>query len=839
MQENKFKFILVFLFLALTMSFVSAALTDGLKGYWNFDEAASSTLIDSLGFYNGTTTGATVNQPGKINKSYYFDGVNDFITHGSDALGSLYSISLWIKIDTNTANYNVLAGQGSSNPNAWQPGLTFYNVDNSLRYAGNYNDSSISTGVSSILDATWYHVVVTANDKNAKIYLNGVLDENVTSLNTKAWTQLRFIARKDTGDYFKGYIDEMGIWNKELSQLEITQLYNSGSGNTYPFSVGLYTPTASVPTGTYYDPFQVTLDNNSTIDIYYTLDGSTPDDTKTLYTEPININETKTLKAISWVSDENKSLIATYTYTIREPITTITFRDENTLAIIPTVTITDANGSTYTSDDSGVLTTSWSNIAKSLIISKTGYDSRPLQFYFKREDFDYNFLLTLDGNSVNIGFIVKDTNDNLWGNKYLVFKKGTNIINSLLTSSSGTGAATLPIDSFVNNDYNALLYDATGTYVEEATLIPYLLKLNFNTDTNATLANVDNIIEFTDVTNLIYSLNALPLNSNILTTFNNGFQFYEFYNAGDYLIDVNVQLFDLNDEDQNQLDKVYIGTRNKFAIIVPDAQITVYKQKEGASEWITIGQRITDDSGLNYIYTNENDLIKIIATKEGYEIGSRITAANEFWGSYTNILWVTINETETNSSNGIFNTYLNYNRIDPITKKRVYNTDINGIYATITANLSSWLRLEIYEEGVLVDSLNEQGYYNYLDINVETPNDYNFLYYAMNTDTDYELIDYIELICDVNATSPFEDRDLLYREDLQEANTTNKTRTLVLILILICLSALATMIKAELLVFFVGAMIFSLLDISFLLVAITGLIYIVFNQYIKKLLYDN
>ena len=104
-MNPKFKYIFVFLFLAITMSFVSAALTDGLKGYWNFDEAAGSTLTDSLGFYNGTTIGATVNQPGKINKSYYFDGVNDYITHESDALGSLYSISLWVKIDTNAASY--------------------------------------------------------------------------------------------------------------------------------------------------------------------------------------------------------------------------------------------------------------------------------------------------------------------------------------------------------------------------------------------------------------------------------------------------------------------------------------------------------------------------------------------------------------------------------------------------------------------------------------------------------------------------------------------------------------------------------------------------------------
>jgi len=143
----------------------------------------------------------------------------------------------------------------------------------------------------------------------------------------------------------------------------------------------------------------------------------------------------------------------------------INFYDENTLSAIPTVTITDANGSTYNSDESGVLTTSWSNIAKSLTISKTGYDSRPLQFYFKRQDFDANFLLSQDGNSVSIGFIVKDSNNTLWENKYLVFKKNNDIINSLLTTSSGEASASL----LANGDYNALLYTADGNLTDTYT----------------------------------------------------------------------------------------------------------------------------------------------------------------------------------------------------------------------------------------------------------------------------------------------------------------------------------------------------------------------------------
>jgi hypothetical protein len=492
-MNRHFKYLFVFMFLFITMSFVSAALNNGLKGYWNFDEAEGSILTDSLGFYNGTINGATVNQPGKINKSYYFDGVNDFITHGSDDLESLYSISLWVKIDTNAASYTILSGQGTSNPNAWQPGITFYNVDNSIRYASNYNDSSISTGVSSILDATWYHIVITANNKTAKIYLNGNLTEEQTSLNTKEWTQLRYIARKDTGDYFKGYIDEMGIWNKELTTDEISELYNSGNGVSYPFIPTdstiinpqpiLYTNNSYNFLGTFIDidynseaTYKYSFGYNDTnsfngsetyIDTNQTLDYAQTE------SKDFNLNKTFANTDVAedlysfftvhryYNSDYNESFTgwSSTTFDIVQAEIILNIYDENTLLPISTVKITDSNGTTYDTNTTGYINLGQLSGDKSFTISKTGYDSRKLDFFFKMSDhYDWNFALTQDGNSKSIGFIVKDSNDNLWSNKYLMFVNDTNIITSVLTSSTGYATANI----LPAGDYNALLYNATG-----------------------------------------------------------------------------------------------------------------------------------------------------------------------------------------------------------------------------------------------------------------------------------------------------------------------------------------------------------------------------------------
>lgn len=108
-----------------------------------------------------------------------------------------------------------------------------------------------------------------------------------------------------------------------------------------------------------------------------------------------------------------------YAYTIR-----MNFYDENTLLPIPTVTITDSNGSTYTSDVNGLWTADLVG-AKSFEISKTGYDTRPFEFYFTA-DANYNFLLSPTGTDSDIEFLVKDTNDNAWTNKYLMVIRDKN-----------------------------------------------------------------------------------------------------------------------------------------------------------------------------------------------------------------------------------------------------------------------------------------------------------------------------------------------------------------------------------------------------------------------------
>lgn len=77
-------------------------------------------------------------------------------------------------------------------------------------------------------------------------------------------------------------------------------------------------PVAGVPAGTYYCPQTVTLTTATAgAAIYYTLDGSEPTTAGTLYTGPININRSTTLKAIA-KKDNVTSDVSTFDYLINE-----------------------------------------------------------------------------------------------------------------------------------------------------------------------------------------------------------------------------------------------------------------------------------------------------------------------------------------------------------------------------------------------------------------------------------------------------------------------------------------------------------------------------------------
>src|SRR5207247_4197088 len=87
---------------------------------------------------------------------------------------------------------------------------------------------------------------------------------------------------------------------------------------TYTIQQQVATPTFSPTGGTYTSSVTVTIsDSTPGATIHYTTDGSTPTTSSPIYTNPVLVTQTTTIKAMARASGMTNSAVARATYTIR------------------------------------------------------------------------------------------------------------------------------------------------------------------------------------------------------------------------------------------------------------------------------------------------------------------------------------------------------------------------------------------------------------------------------------------------------------------------------------------------------------------------------------------
>jgi hypothetical protein len=209
--------------------------TNGLAGWWPFNGNAND---ESGNNNNGTVNGATLTADrfGNANKAYSFDGISNFISTNlfGPTVGSERTISFWANPLNNSGDCYVF-GYGTGSPAQFFSGnIAFRNggefgsdlVDSYKRYYSN----NVTNG--------WhfYTLVVpnisTPQQQDILMYMDGVLlsvfsyyNQNYI-INTGNTLPLNFGRNGTGGQYFKGAIDDIGFWNRALTQQEITDLYN-------------------------------------------------------------------------------------------------------------------------------------------------------------------------------------------------------------------------------------------------------------------------------------------------------------------------------------------------------------------------------------------------------------------------------------------------------------------------------------------------------------------------------------------------------------------------------------------------------------------------------------
>lgn len=174
-------------------------------------------------------------------------------------------------------------------------------------------ETQLSTTVA-VKDGTTETIYVNGS---SQVYQAGGRAETIT--NTAA--QLYLAKGRNVGTYFKGDIAELLIYDRALTEAEIL----SASKYLQNKYLNVAAPTAHPVAGSYEGTQTVTLSCATPgADIYYTLDGTEPTTKSQKYTEPLQVDETATVKAIAARNGWNSSDVVDFTYTISEPTYTVT-----------------------------------------------------------------------------------------------------------------------------------------------------------------------------------------------------------------------------------------------------------------------------------------------------------------------------------------------------------------------------------------------------------------------------------------------------------------------------------------------------------------------------------
>ena len=220
------------------------ALTDNLVAYWKADES-SWNYADSIWSNTGTPTWTSY-VAGKINNGISLSGGTSFVTLANylwTVWDNAYTLSMWVKPTTlDTTNGDVLLWAGDRNQ---QHIITSDGKLNLTTYDGTVWQVM---GTTVLTNGNWYHIVFQRTSGTAgKVWVNGADDTGWTATMRNPASTLaqafRLWSRQDnTSANFNGLEDEIGIWSRELSSWEISQLYNAGAWLQYPFITSTFIP---------------------------------------------------------------------------------------------------------------------------------------------------------------------------------------------------------------------------------------------------------------------------------------------------------------------------------------------------------------------------------------------------------------------------------------------------------------------------------------------------------------------------------------------------------------------------------------------------------------------
>lgn len=254
MKNNKMKLLLTGLFMIVITS--TEAFGSNLIGHWDFEEGSGETAIDSSG---NALTGNIINAVYTVgnvgNYALDFNGADSFVQVGLSPLLNPDSvgISLWFKPSRgqyNSQNQGALLDKGhgyGSNPYFGGYSLQYLaeiagGNSTVIDLYGNGSDFPRIESGPGYNDDQWHHVVANLGAAEMALYMDGQLIAKTSGQGAIVDNDspLFFGRHRAVGRYFEGAIDDIRIYDGALSQLDVTQLYQSANPVPLPATLFLF-----------------------------------------------------------------------------------------------------------------------------------------------------------------------------------------------------------------------------------------------------------------------------------------------------------------------------------------------------------------------------------------------------------------------------------------------------------------------------------------------------------------------------------------------------------------------------------------------------------------------
>ncbi|MBI4648575.1 MAG: LamG domain-containing protein [Bacteroidia bacterium] len=222
--------ILLLLSLFGLSGFSQVNLDSGLVVKYYFNGNAND---ESGNDHNGTVYGAALvpDRLGNSNQAYTFDGSNDYIEAANSSSLDLkpgsFTLSAWCKYTANNPDNAIVSkhywGQGNGDYilESFENKLTFFlQQTDTITFTGRVKTDETYN------DGLWHLIIGVYNDSTQYLYVDGVLKKTKSNVVYEDTNDANIrIGSVTGGAFFNGSIDDIRIYNRALSQIEITALY--------------------------------------------------------------------------------------------------------------------------------------------------------------------------------------------------------------------------------------------------------------------------------------------------------------------------------------------------------------------------------------------------------------------------------------------------------------------------------------------------------------------------------------------------------------------------------------------------------------------------------------